>query len=425
MRYGSHGKIIDPVGGGQVRRVVLVKRERAGEREGRDGQRGFLRDLPQLGGGRTVHIALEDTAHQRLHLRLRLLPQPALERYPPRGVHPAGGRRPHDQLLQAELHRRPLPQFGRDTQSRLHDGASDRGREAPPHGLPFPRLHPLEGHPRRRPGSRPAGRALRRPPERQHRASLGNEPETPRAGQEQRLHPQAHGTHRRELPRLAGGAREVPQSPGVRTGGAEHPAHRRRHSRQRLPDPPALRKPLPQVRTEASLLLGLPSRERRQTPSRAPRAALTARAPALPERLAPALLRVRGVGTFKRRAPPARYRRRSQGGLGAPQPPSLSRRGEPRRPARPASCARHRADVRAAHRARPPLRRADLRGLAEDGGRSQAREVLRHLRREVAGGEGLRGDGAEAHPHDGREDAARGRPARAVPGGGDVKGGGN
>ena len=63
-----------------------------------------------------------------------------------------GGRRPHPRLLQAQLHRGPVPLLGHHPQRRLHHGGDGAGGADPARGPRLPRLHPPEGDPRGRAG---------------------------------------------------------------------------------------------------------------------------------------------------------------------------------------------------------------------------------------------------------------------------------
>ena len=71
-----------------------------------------------------------------------------------------GGRRPHARILQAQLHRGPVPLVRHHPVARLHDGAADPGREDAAAGARLSRLHPPEDHSRGEPLADRAGGAL-------------------------------------------------------------------------------------------------------------------------------------------------------------------------------------------------------------------------------------------------------------------------
>ena len=133
---------------GQIRRFVRVERRDAQASSGRGGQRRGVGHLPLLHGRRTLRLAAEDHAHQRLHLRLRLLHQPPQQRHPARRLHAGRADRADHRVLSPQLHRGAVPLVGRRPQSRLYDGAHGPRGPRPAHGAPLQRLHPPEKHSR-------------------------------------------------------------------------------------------------------------------------------------------------------------------------------------------------------------------------------------------------------------------------------------
>ena len=165
-----HGTAADPHRVGEVRRVVLVERHRARRQKRHGGQHRRRRGhLPLVRRRRTMHLPPQGDAHQQLHVRLRLLRQPPLQRHPQGNPlrHRTGGH--HHGVLPPQLHRRPLPLKRRGAQPRLHHGTPCGHRPGAPHPPTLQRLHPSEKHPRRLPRTARRGRTLRRPHERQHR----------------------------------------------------------------------------------------------------------------------------------------------------------------------------------------------------------------------------------------------------------------
>ena len=67
------------------------------------------RHLPFLYARWPLRVAAENSADQLLHVRLRLLHQPALQQCPARPLHGRGSRHADAGILQAQLHRRPVP----------------------------------------------------------------------------------------------------------------------------------------------------------------------------------------------------------------------------------------------------------------------------------------------------------------------------
>ena len=84
--------------------------------------------LPLLCAGRPLHLAAEDSADQLLHLRLHLLRQPLVLERRARALHGRGGRRADARLLQAQLHRGPVPLLRHHPLARLHDGRAGARR---------------------------------------------------------------------------------------------------------------------------------------------------------------------------------------------------------------------------------------------------------------------------------------------------------
>ena len=173
---------------GQIRRFVRVERRHAPQPSGRCGQHGGVGHLPLLHGRRTLRLAAEDHAHQRLHLRLRLLHQPPQQRHPARRLHSRRADRADDRVFPPQLHRGAVPLVGRRPQSRLHDGAHGPRGPRPAHGAPLQRLYPPEKHSRGQSRTRRRGRALCRPHERQYRDPHRTQPAAAGSRQELREH---------------------------------------------------------------------------------------------------------------------------------------------------------------------------------------------------------------------------------------------
>ena len=140
------------------------------------------RHLPLLHAGRALRLAAEDPAHQRLRVRLRLLHQPPLLERSARALFREGGRRPHAQFLQAQLHRGPVPLLRHHPLVRLHDGADRARRALAARGARLQGLHPSQEHSGCRPGADRRGRPLCRPAVDQCRAADRDRPEDVRAG---------------------------------------------------------------------------------------------------------------------------------------------------------------------------------------------------------------------------------------------------
>ena len=154
----------DPRRRGEIRRLLRVLRR--AEAQGRRGRprldhRGG--DLPRLHARRALRLAAQDPAHQLLPVRLRLLRQPALLERAARAVLGRRGRDAHGRVLQAQLHRGPVPLLRHHPLARLHDGAdAPRGEKAAPRPR-LSRLHPPEDHPGGEPVADRAGGPVGRP----------------------------------------------------------------------------------------------------------------------------------------------------------------------------------------------------------------------------------------------------------------------
>ncbi len=139
----------------QIRCVLRVVRVGAAAvvQGGRDRFDGRCGHLPRLRAGRTLHLAAQDPAHQFLRLRLRLLRQPVLIQRGTRAVLGRRGREADAGLLQAQLHRGPVPVVGYHPQPRLHDGGDREGGAVAQGGPRLPWLHPPQGDPWRGAGA--------------------------------------------------------------------------------------------------------------------------------------------------------------------------------------------------------------------------------------------------------------------------------
>ena len=154
---------------GQIRRLVRVERRYAPASRGRCRQHGGVGHMPLFHGRRPLRLAAENHAHQRLHLRLRLLHQPAQQRHPAGRLHAGRADRADHRVLPAQLHRRTVSLVGRRPQPRLYHGKDGPRGARPADGAPFQRLHPPEKYSRCQSRTGGRGGALRRSHERQYR----------------------------------------------------------------------------------------------------------------------------------------------------------------------------------------------------------------------------------------------------------------
>ena len=130
----------------------------------RHGQHHRHRHLPQLHARRPLRLAAQNSLHQLLRLRLRLLRQPHFERHAARPLHRRRSDQSHSRFLPPQLHRRPLPLERHHSESRLHDGAAHRRRARPASRTQIRRLHPFEGDAQRVARTHPRSRPVGRPP---------------------------------------------------------------------------------------------------------------------------------------------------------------------------------------------------------------------------------------------------------------------
>ena len=129
-----------------------------------------------------------------------------------------------------------------------------------------------------------------------------------------------------------GGAGQIQARAGVRSGGTEHAADRRRYRRQRPTHPASDGIPVPEVPIEAGVLFRLCAGGGEQPAAVAGhKAASAAGAPSLSGGLAPAVLWLSGVGAAGRSAPGLRHAAGSQVQLGAGTSGAVSGRGDARR----------------------------------------------------------------------------------------------
>ncbi|CAA9271242.1 MAG: Biotin synthase related domain containing protein, partial [uncultured Acetobacteraceae bacterium] len=328
---------------GEVRRLLrLLRHRQAGQPSRRHRQHGRHGHLPRLRAGRAVHLPPEGAVDQRLRLRLRVLRQPRPIERAARPFHRARAGRPDPGLLPPQLHRRPVPLLRHHPLARLHDGAGGGGGARAARGPRLPRLHPPQDHPRGLARAAGRSRALCRPPLHQHRNAPRAVPEGAGAGKGLRRHPPLHGPDARPYRRGEGRGGHRPASrfqsrrAPLRARRPIHPDGGRRRRGGRPRRARHQRQPVRQLPAQAGLLLRLFAHPGRLQPPAAATAAVAARAPPLPSRLAAALLRLRaGRDHGRRRGRDARPGRGPQARLGAPPPRELPRGREPR-PARDA-----------------------------------------------------------------------------------------
>ena len=149
--------------------------------------------LPFLRAGRTLHLAVEGAAHQRLQLRLLILRQPHFFERAARALHGRRGGEADDRLLSPQLHRGIVSLLRHHPQRRLHHGASGERRAKTARGASLPRLHPSQDHPRGRRRADRGSRQICRPSFHQHRNAAGKQPRQIRAGKGRARDPPHHG----------------------------------------------------------------------------------------------------------------------------------------------------------------------------------------------------------------------------------------
>ncbi len=211
----------------EIRRVLCVVRHGKTQFARCQGRRGIHRGhghLPRLRAGRPLYLAVEDTAHQFLHLRLRLLHQPPVLQRAACALHRRGGGETHAWLLPAQLYRGPVPQLRHHQQSGLHDGAGGGRGAQPACGARLPRLHPPENHSRRGPAADGGSRQICRQAQHQYRTADRSQPRRAGAGEEHRRHQALDGPH---APAHRRGARGE-KGAALRPGRAEHAGDRGR-----------------------------------------------------------------------------------------------------------------------------------------------------------------------------------------------------
>ena len=259
----------------------------------------------------------------------------------------------HAGLLPAQLHRGPVPVQRHHPQPRLHHGAGGGGRARAARRPRLSRLHPPQDHPRRVGRTAGARGPLRRPAEHQHRAAHRRRPGRAGARERRRCHQAvdgaavaAHCRRARPGPRSCRCVRAGPglahgvaaacaSAPGRCTAlcarRAEHADDRGRRRGRRPGHPGHQRAAVRCLWPQAGVLLGFQPHSRCIVVAAFDRAAAGARAPAVPGRLAHALLWLcarRDRGRCRHRH--AGAGRRPQAGLGAGTSRPLSCRPEPR-----------------------------------------------------------------------------------------------
>ena len=211
--------------------------------------------------------------------------------------------RPHARLLQAQLHRGPVPVLRHHPLVQLHDGADRRGRAVAARGPRFSRLHPPEDDPRRRSGAGATGGPLCRPRLDQRRAADAQRA-SPR-WRPKRTSQQiedAMGDMKAAIADAGDAAKRFKSAPGLRARRPVDPDDRRRRRAPATRDIVAQGEhALRPLRPHAASIIRRSARSR--TPSAVlplEAAAADARAPALPVRLADAVLRLRAEGSAER-----------------------------------------------------------------------------------------------------------------------------
>ncbi|CAA9350531.1 MAG: Biotin synthase related domain containing protein, partial [uncultured Gemmatimonadaceae bacterium] len=354
---GVDAKVGDPGGRGEVRCLVRVERvaaapERGGERDREHRGDG---DLPQLHARRAVRVAAQGAPHQLLRLRLRVLHQPAVELRGARAVQGGRGGEARPRLLPPELHRGAVPLVGHHPQLRLHHGAAGAGGEDAATRPRLRRLHPPQDDPRGERGADRRGGALGRPAEHQRRAAHAGGARRARAGEVAAHDPPLDDGHPRRDRRGEERARRRLLGAAVRAGGPEHADDRGRHRRHRPRDPHRVVVALRARAAAARVLLGVLADPRLAERAAERGAAARARAPAVPGRLADALLRLRRRRAHLGGRAEPQPARGPEARLGAPQPRELPRGREPGDAGRAAAHPGRGRQERRAHPADPPV----------------------------------------------------------------------
>ena len=137
----------------QIRRSLHLQR---GFPHGAGRNRGQLLCtgvLPRLYRRRPLCEPAQGADDQLLLLRLRLLRQPQVQRYPPRHLCAPGAGRADHGVLPPQLHRGAVFVQRGAGHPGLHHRADADGAAAAAGRIPLWRLHPRQGHPRHQPGA--------------------------------------------------------------------------------------------------------------------------------------------------------------------------------------------------------------------------------------------------------------------------------
>ena len=341
-------------------RLVRHRQALVGRREERHRLDRGHGHLPRLRAGWPLHQPAEDPADKFLRLRLPVLHQPPQQQRPPRPLHAGGSRYPHARLLPPQLHRGPVPELRHHPQPGLYDGAGGaRGQAAAP-GARLPRLHPSQDHSGRLARAAGRGGPLCRPAQHQRRAADREQPRASRAGEGHGRHPPFHGPHAPAHRRSKGRA----EGASLRPSRPEHAAHHRRRCQLRPRYPRPQHQPLRQLRPAPRLFFRVQSHPRRLRRTAAGQGAALARAPALPGRLANAVLRIRCQGAGARRDRQHGFVHGPEAGLGAAAPRAVPHGREPRHPRAAAAGARHGRQIGRSHHPARRHRRLRMDDLA-------------------------------------------------------------
>ena len=179
----------------QIRRVLRLQRlgQTRFARQWRYRQYRGHGHLPQLHARRPLRFIAEDPADQLLHLRLRLLREPGLQQRGPRAFQRGRGGHAHPGLLQAQLHRGPVPVQRHHPQCGLHHGADGGSGPAAARRTPLRRLHPPQDHSRGLAGTAGQCRALCRSPVHQRGTADRSRPERLGTGEDGAFDPWRDG----------------------------------------------------------------------------------------------------------------------------------------------------------------------------------------------------------------------------------------
>ena len=284
----------------QIRRSLHLQR---GFPHGAGRNRGQLLCtgvLPRLYRRRPLCEPAQGADDQLLLLRLRLLRQPQVQRYPPRHLCAPGAGRADHGVLPPQLHRGLVPVQRGAGQPGLHHRADAGGPAAAAGRIPLWGLHPRQGHPRHQPGTCAAAGVSGRPPERERGIAQRAQPESAGPGQGAALHLPAHEADCSVRCCQPGRAHPIPPRAQVCPRRAEHPDDRGGLAGNGLPHFKAHRGHVPEVQPQAGVLLGLHPGGRGHPPARAGhQTAPAAGTPAVSGRLAAAVLPVRGRRNFR------------------------------------------------------------------------------------------------------------------------------